>query len=143
VREPLDRVARARQDRDADLGEDLLAGRRGRGDQLRARPREAVPGLEVIVDRDPRATDDEVAIGLIDVDVLAADWGFYTTATDNLERLPALVSDLDPKVGSRLTPAAEELRQAAADAPKSRAFNLRAKVGRRKRWYELPDESLT
>jgi hypothetical protein len=77
------------------------------------------------------------------VDVLAADWGFYTTATDNLERLPALASELDPELGRHVAGAADELRHAVAEAPKSRAFNLRAKVGRRKRWYELPDESLT
>jgi hypothetical protein len=77
------------------------------------------------------------------VDVLSADWGFYTTATDNLERLPGLVSDIDPELGCQVAVPAEELRQAVTGAPKSRAFNLRAKVGRRKRWYELPDESIT
>jgi len=84
--------------------------------------------------------------GLIDrgriVEVLSSDWGFYTTATDNLEQLPGLVSALDPELGRHVAAAAEELRRAAADAPKSRAFNLRAKIGRRKRWYELPDESI-
>lgn len=77
------------------------------------------------------------------VEVLSADWGFYTTATDNLERLPGLVTELDTQLGRQVAAAAEKLRQAAADAPKSRAFNLRAKLGRRKRWYELPDESVT
>jgi hypothetical protein len=84
--------------------------------------------------------------GVIDrgrvVDVLAADWGFYTTATDNLDRLPELVRELSPELAEQVTAAARELRQAADDAPKSRAFNLRARVGRRKRWYELPDESI-
>jgi hypothetical protein len=77
------------------------------------------------------------------VDVLAADWGFYTTATDNLERLPALVSEVAPELGPPVAAKAAQLRETVAEAPKSRAFNLRAKVGRRKRWYELPDESLT
>jgi hypothetical protein len=75
--------------------------------------------------------------------VLSADWGFYTTATDNLDRLPALVSGLDAELGRQVAAAAQELRQAADEAPKSRAFALRAKVGRRKRWYDLPDESIT
>jgi len=85
--------------------------------------------------------------GVIDrgriVDVLSGDWGFYTTATDNLERLPGLVAELDAELGRQVATAAEELGRMVADAPKSRGFNLRAKVGRRKRWYELPDESIT
>jgi hypothetical protein len=76
-------------------------------------------------------------------DVLSTDWGFYTTATDNLERIPGLVSEIDTELGRQVAEAAGELRDQVARAPKSRGFNLRAKVGRRKRWYEVPDESLT
>jgi len=35
------------------------------------------------------------------------------------------------------------IRADVEEAPKSRAFKLRARVGRRKRWYEIPDESIT
>jgi hypothetical protein len=76
------------------------------------------------------------------VDVLASDWGFYTTATDNLEKLPALVHELDAQLGERVADNAAQLRAAVDAAPKSRSFKLRARVGRRKRWYELPDESI-
>ena len=77
------------------------------------------------------------------VDVLSTDWGFYTTATDNLERIPGLVSEIDPELGRQVAEAAGKLHDDVARAPKSRAFKLRAKVGRRKRWYEVPDESIT
>jgi hypothetical protein len=77
------------------------------------------------------------------VEVLAADWGFYTTATDNLERLPELVSALDPELARTVAEAAAQIRDEVEAAPKSRAFKLRARVGRRKRWYEVPDESIT
>jgi hypothetical protein len=77
------------------------------------------------------------------VDVLSSDWGFYTTATDNLERIPRLVTDIEPEIGRRVAEPAAELREEVAGAPKSRAFKLRAKVGRRKRWYDVPDESIT
>ena len=33
-----------------------------------------------------------------------------------------------------------ELRERLEHAPKSRSWRLRAKVGRRKRWYEVPEE---
>jgi hypothetical protein len=77
------------------------------------------------------------------VEVLTTDWGFYTTATDNLERLPELVSALDPELARPVGEAAAEIRAEVDAAPKSRAFKLRARVGRRKRWYEVPDESIT
>lgn len=77
------------------------------------------------------------------VDVLSGDWGFYTTATDNLEKVPDLVSAMDPELGRQVAETAGQIRADVEEAPKSRAFKLRARVGRRKRWYEIPDESIT
>lgn len=76
-------------------------------------------------------------------DVLSRDWGFFTTVSDNLERLPGLVAELSPDHGDRVAAVAAEIVRELDDAPKGRRFQLRAKVGRRKRWYELPDETLT
>ena len=74
-------------------------------------------------------------------DVLGADWGFYTTAGDNLERLGDLVAEHAParSAGAR---AERRAARAARGGAEDRAFRMRAKVGRRKRWYELPEESL-
>jgi hypothetical protein len=77
------------------------------------------------------------------IDVLSTDWGFYTTATDNLERTPGLVAEIDPELGRQVAAIASQIRDEVDRAPKSRAFKLRAKVGRRKRWYEVPAESIT
>ena len=77
------------------------------------------------------------------VDVLAADWGFYTTSGDNLDKIPGLVSDIDEGLGQRVAAICRQLQAEIDAAPKSRAFKLRAKVGRRKRWYEVPDDSIT
>jgi hypothetical protein len=74
--------------------------------------------------------------------VLADDWGFYTTATDNLARIPEIIRDHAPAVAARLADRCRALAAELEAAPKSRAFKLRAKVGRRKRWYEVPEESL-
>jgi hypothetical protein len=72
----------------------------------------------------------------IDVDYLASlagdDWGLWRTATLTLDRLAAL----EPGVAYR----AGKLRAALDAAPKTRRFRLRARVGERKRWYEIPDE---
>jgi len=78
------------------------------------------------------------------VKILAGDWGWWRTVTDNLNKLPLLVGDRPDLVP---TPATHDaLRNAArlaeiADAaPKSMQWKMRAKVGDRMRWYELPEE---
>jgi hypothetical protein len=72
----------------------------------------------------------------VDVDYLGSlvgdDWPLWRTLVGTLERLP----ELEPGTAEP----ARELRQILDDAPKGRRFRLRAKVGERKRWYELPDE---
>jgi hypothetical protein len=70
------------------------------------------------------------------------DWGLFTTVTDNLDRL---VEQLDDLVGEaadreRIAARAAELRARLETAPKSRRWRMRASVGRRKRWYETPEE---
>jgi hypothetical protein len=60
------------------------------------------------------------------------DWGLWRTLTGTLDRLP----ELAPDVASQ----AAAVRGVLDDAPKGRRWRMRAKVGERKRWYELPDD---
>jgi hypothetical protein len=71
-------------------------------------------------------------------EVLAADWGWWRTATETLERVAAYAGDLDGfgAVGERVQALGERIEA----APKSRRWRMRAKIGERKRWYELPEE---
>jgi hypothetical protein len=62
------------------------------------------------------------------------DGGLYTTVTDNLQKLREL-----PEAAA-VAAKVDELEERLDGAPKSRAWKLRAKVGRRVRWYELPEE---
>jgi hypothetical protein len=77
-------------------------------------------------------------------DVLAADWGFYTTVTDNLERIPDVIGAHAPAVADAgaLGARCGEIVADLDAAEKSRAFRMRAKLGRRKRWYDVPEETL-
>jgi hypothetical protein len=73
--------------------------------------------------------------------VLAADWGWWRTATGTLERVASYAGELDgfagaPAVAERVGALAERIEA----APKSRRWRMRAKIGERKRWYELPEE---
>jgi hypothetical protein len=90
---------------------------------------------------------DEVgAIGLGRIGrLVAADWGWWRTATMNLDKLAQLADgehrDLLPEA-RRFEPAeqARAIRVACDEVPKSMKWKLRAKVGDRVQWYELPEE---
>lgn len=80
-------------------------------------------------------------------EVVRGDWGWWRTATKNLERIAD--GDVGPDVDLAAWAtecafdAAEQaghLREYADEVPKTRRWKLRAKVGERKRWYELPEE---
>jgi hypothetical protein len=75
-------------------------------------------------------------------EVCAADWGLFTTAGDNLGALERLAPELGLSVeqSTALSERTAAVRERMEQAPKSRAWKLRAKIGRRKRWYETPEE---
>jgi hypothetical protein len=70
------------------------------------------------------------------------DWGLFTTVTDNLVTLDELIGSLELGADrvALLQARSAALRTRLEDAPKTRAWRMRAKVGRRKRWYEVPEE---
>ncbi|MCX2727406.1 hypothetical protein OO015_07850 [Thermomicrobium sp. 4228-Ro] len=74
------------------------------------------------------------------VDVLSNDWGWYRTAKENVERVRSLILERELQEEFVSLRRLEELWRAVEDAPKSRAWKLRAMIGERKRWYELPEE---
>jgi hypothetical protein len=76
--------------------------------------------------------------------LLGADWGWWRTVTGNLEKLPALITERPGLVppGAAYDPVAQAARllEVAGETPKSIKWKLRANVGDRVRWYELPEE---
>ena len=78
------------------------------------------------------------------VELVAADWGWWRTVTGNLTKLPDLV-DANPELVPAEAPhdplaQASALADIATEAPKGLKWKLRANVGDRVRWYELPEE---
>lgn len=67
------------------------------------------------------------------------DWGVYTTFWKTLEavmaRAPVIAGDESELICSRV----RKLMSIMEGAPKSFGWRMRAKVGERTRWYELPD----
>jgi len=76
--------------------------------------------------------------------VLASDWGWWRTVTGNLDRMPALLSEREhlSQPGMPFDPAeqAARLRALADETPKGMKWKMRASVGDKVRWYELPEE---
>ncbi|MGH3249756.1 MAG: hypothetical protein ACRDOI_26635 [Trebonia sp.] len=91
----------------------------------------------------PAGADSVISTGRYG-EILAADWGWWRTTTGNLEKLPALLAQTPEMIPPR--PRFDPLEQAARllgvarSVPKSMKWKLRANVGERVRWYELPEE---
>jgi hypothetical protein len=93
----------------------------------------------LLLDHKVAANDDD-AIDPGYVARLAADeWGMYRTLQVNIGKLRSTLAELDVDrvvVGSRL----DEIWAAIEAQPKPLKWKLRAQVGDRMRWYELPEE---
>ena len=102
--------------------------------------------LRLLVTFPLTASDDSGGMDLrILRSVVADDWGWWRTITGNLERIRGVLAE-GPRpaiAGGRLDPVAQldALHGAAEDAPKTRRWKLRSRIGERKRWYELPEET--
>jgi hypothetical protein len=75
-------------------------------------------------------------------ELCAGEWGLWRTITANLERCREHVADYDLEPGDRerIVGRFDELLARIETEPKTRGWKLRAKVGERKRWYDLPEE---
>jgi hypothetical protein len=94
--------------------------------------------LSLLLDHAEEGIDVAYIAGL-----LATDWGWWRTATMVLERIDRYARELDGflrqnEVHSRI----RDLLGAIEQAPKSRRWKIRARIGERTRWYELPEETL-
>ena len=94
--------------------------------------------LSLLLDHADGEMDTRYIAGL-----LAADWGWWRTATMVLERLDRYareLEDFDRKndVHYRI----RDLLGAIEAEPKSRRWKMRSRIGERARWYELPEETI-
>jgi hypothetical protein len=72
----------------------------------------------------------------------SSDWGLWRTMTGNLsicrDRLEGY--ELEAADAERIHGQMDALLARIEEEPKSRGWKLRARIGERKRWYELPEE---
>lgn len=92
---------------------------------------------EIGESKDPDVLD----VGYI-TSVCGNDWGWYKTITTNLDTVLKLSDkflesdEMKEITKNRLN----QLKDAIESAPKSTKWKLRAKIGERVRWYELPED---
>jgi hypothetical protein len=94
----------------------------------------------IFADHDLTADDSGVNFTYI-AELTASNWGLWRTLGMVGEGTEAFARELSgftaaELVGERL----HRLRSILEEVPKSRGWKLRARVGDRKRWYELPEE---
>jgi len=91
-------------------------------------------------------SDDADAIDLRVFRALVADdWGWWRTVTLNLERITGVLNGgARPAIEGGKLDARTQLQtlgEVAESAPKSRRWKMRARIGERKRWYDVPEET--
>jgi hypothetical protein len=86
--------------------------------------------------------DDDAVNAQRIAELCAGDWGLWRTITHNLARCDELLGGytLPDDDRRRVSARIAAVLQRIEEAPKSRGWKLRARIGERKRWYDLPVE---
>jgi hypothetical protein len=97
----------------------------------------------LLVHGHPVADEDGDAInGARIAELCAGDWGLWRTITENVAKVREHAGsyDVPEDAQTRMAARLQEVLDRIESEPKSRGWKLRAKIGERKRWYELPEE---
>lgn len=110
-------------------------------------PKDIKDSLVLLLEHPIDSSNPDAIDGSYIAKLLAADWGFYYTVTQNLDKLLDHAADYralgergSEVVGERVN----ELLQAIEEEPKTSKWKMRARIGPRKRWYqEVAEKSET
>jgi hypothetical protein len=98
--------------------------------------------LALLADHEVAEHDEDAINGQRIGELCARDWGLWRTVTGTLKKVRAAVEAGDPEheasgvISSRI----DDISEALERAPKSRRWKMRARVGDRVQWYELPED---
>lgn len=107
---------------------------------VEANEKDLVDSLALLIDH-PITSNSNVGIDADYVARLCArDWGLYRTLHLNRERVEEAAGRLDPSSRETALTRLLELFERIEHEPKTLAWKVRARVGDRVRWYELPEE---
>jgi hypothetical protein len=86
--------------------------------------------------------DGSGTIGAYLADTCSKDWGLSQTVGDTIDKLSRFLTGfpITPEQRVRISKNLDRAKELIEAAPKSTGWKIRASVGRRVRWYELPEE---
>ena len=98
--------------------------------------------LALLYDHPVEDEDGDAINGAHIARLCAGDWGLWRTFTANLDSLNNHLEryDLSDEDRRRIGGRIQGLQARIEEEPKSFAWKMRAKIGDRKRWYDLPEE---
>jgi hypothetical protein len=100
--------------------------------------------MALLLDHEVGDRDEEMINVNVISDLCAKDWGLYTTVSMNIEKLKDILSrgsiELEEEQTQVIARRLTRIRQAMDEAPKTLAWKMRAKVGKRVRWYMEVEE---
>lgn len=100
--------------------------------------------LAILLDFTPQAATsqpgDELDVKWI-ARLCAQDWGWFTTVNDNLEKIAQqAASYIESDEAALVAQRVEQIKVTLEREPKSAGWRMRAVLGRKMLWYELPEE---
>jgi hypothetical protein len=96
----------------------------------------------MFIDHDVGSDDaPEVINGAYLAKLCSDDWGIYKTFVTNLDHILGIIDGMELEDGQKsiLRDRTAKLRKMIEDAPKSFRWKMRARVGEKVQWYELPE----
>ncbi len=101
--------------------------------------KDLVDSIALLLDHPIADHDDDAINASYLAQLLSQDWGLYRTLQLNTARIREAAKEL-PVPAETVNQRLDELWERAQAHPKSLKWRLRAKVGDRVSWYELPEE---
>jgi hypothetical protein len=101
--------------------------------------KDLVDSIALLLDHPIADHDDDAINGSYLAQLLSQDWGLYRTMQLNTARIRETAKDL-PVPADTVNQRLDELWARTEAHPKSLKWRLRAKVGDRMSWYQLPEE---
>jgi hypothetical protein len=100
--------------------------------------------LALLLDHEVDRGDEETINVELISGLCAQDWGLYTTVSMNIQKLHTILEEgeieLDQPEAQTIKRRLVAMRKAMDEAPKSLGWKMRARVGKRVRWYEEVEE---
>jgi hypothetical protein len=88
----------------------------------------------------PIAADETGINGSYIARLCAKDWGLWKTTMNTLEKLETYIAKLELTQYTKILRRIQVLRAAIDEVPRTWRWRIRARIGTRVRWYELPEE---